>query len=198
MRAGLLAPAEPLQALAEREVAVVRRRIDLEQRLERHARPLGLARVEVGPAERLEDRALARLEPVGPLEDDGGLGVVPLGRAVAGRAGGGRRRSRGSVGVGPRRRVARTACARWWHGASRWPPAVDAGARSAAGYRLAVGGEVHRPGAAGESVRPGIRPRLAIGWPSISLMSPVKSIGVAPLMYDPTAYESTGAPASLK
>ena len=34
----------------------------------------------------------------------------------------------------------------------------------------------------GESVRPGIRPRLAIGWPSISLMSPVKSIGVAPLM----------------
>ena len=45
---------------------------------------------------------------------------------------------------------------------------------------------------------PGMRPRLAIGLPSISLMSPVKSIGVAPLMYDPTAYESTGAPASLK
>jgi hypothetical protein len=34
---------------------------------------------------------------------------------------------------------------------------------------------------------PGIRPRLAIGLPSISLISPVKSIGVAPLMYDPTA-----------
>ena len=50
----------------------------------------------------------------------------------------------------------------------------------------------------GESVSPGIRPRLAIGAPSISLMSPVKSIGVAPLMYEPTAYESTGAPASLK
>jgi len=45
-------------------------------------------------------------------------------------------------------------------------------------------------------VRPGIRPRFAIGLPSISLMSPVKSIGVAPLMYEPTAYESTGAPAS--
>ena len=34
----------------------------------------------------------------------------------------------------------------------------------------------------GDSVTPGIRPRLAIGRPSISLMSPVKSIGVAPLM----------------
>src|SRR5207344_2828741 len=50
----------------------------------------------------------------------------------------------------------------------------------------------------GLSVRPGIRPRFAIGRPSISLMSPVKSIGAAPLMYEPTAYESTGAPASLK
>ena len=34
----------------------------------------------------------------------------------------------------------------------------------------------------GDSVRPGMRPRFAIGRPSISLMSPVKSIGVAPLM----------------
>jgi hypothetical protein len=50
----------------------------------------------------------------------------------------------------------------------------------------------------GDAVRPGILPRLAIGRPSISLMSPVKSIGVAPLICDPTAYESTGAPASLK
>jgi hypothetical protein len=39
----------------------------------------------------------------------------------------------------------------------------------------------------GDSVRPGIRPRFAIGCPSISLMSPVKSIGAAPLMYEPTA-----------
>ena len=76
MRAAPPPPAEPLEALAEREVAVVRRRIDLEQRLERLARALGLAGVEVRPAERLEDRALAGLEPVGPLEDDRGLGVV--------------------------------------------------------------------------------------------------------------------------
>ena len=34
---------------------------------------------------------------------------------------------------------------------------------------------------------------MAIGRPSISLMSPVKSIGAAPLMYEPTANESTGA-----
>ena len=49
-----------------------------------------------------------------------------------------------------------------------------------------------------DGVGPGIRPRLAMGRPSISLMSPVKSIGAAPLMYDPTANESTGAPASWK
>ena len=34
----------------------------------------------------------------------------------------------------------------------------------------------------GLAVVPGIRPRLAIGRPSISLMSPVKSIGLAPEM----------------
>lgn len=34
----------------------------------------------------------------------------------------------------------------------------------------------------GLEVIPGIRPRLAIGRPSISLMSPVKSIGLAPEM----------------
>ena len=33
---------------------------------------------------------------------------------------------------------------------------------------------------------------MAIGRPSISLMSPVKSIGAAPLIYEPTANESTG------
>src|SRR3954454_3672137 len=49
----------------------------------------------------------------------------------------------------------------------------------------------------GLGVSPGMRPRLAIGLPSISLRSPVKSIGVAPLMKLPTANESTGAPASL-
>ena len=56
-----------------------------------------------------------------------------------------------------------------------------------------------RPAAAGATrSTPGIRPRFAIGRPSISLMSPVKSIGVAPLMYDPTANESTGAPGVLE
>ena len=34
----------------------------------------------------------------------------------------------------------------------------------------------------GLGVSPGIRPRLAIGCPSISLMSPVKSMGLAPEM----------------
>ena len=67
---------EPLEALAQREVGVVRRRVDLQQRLEGRARPLGLAGVVVRPAERLEDRALAGLQPIGALEDDRGLGVV--------------------------------------------------------------------------------------------------------------------------
>ena len=49
----------------------------------------------------------------------------------------------------------------------------------------------------GDSVTPGIRPRFAIGS-STSLMSPVKSMGVAPQMYEPTANESTGAPSALK
>src|SRR5438093_617756 len=73
-----------------------------------------------------------------------------------------------------------------------------------AGLILAAAGEPPRQRprsigrSRGESVTPGMRPRLAIGRPSISLMSPVKSIGVAPLMYDPTANESTWALSSLK
>ena len=110
-----LPPAEPLQALAERVVAVVRRRVDLEQRLERRARALGLAGVVVRPAERLEDRALARLEPVGPLEDDRGLGVVAsleqrlaaLEQLVGGLA---------LVGVGASS-GRDDSMRRWWHGA---------------------------------------------------------------------------------
>ena len=121
--ARLLPPAEPLQALAEGEMAVVRRGIDLEQRLERRARSLGLAGVEVGAAERLEDRALARLEPVGPLEHDGGLGEVTsleqilaaLEQLVGALA---------LVGVGAFRRAAKTACADG--GTERaTPPALD-------------------------------------------------------------------------
>ena len=44
---------------------------------------------------------------------------------------------------------------------------------------------------------PGMRPRLAMGLPSISFRSPVKSMGLASEMAEPTANESTGAPASL-
>ena len=77
MGPGLCPPVKPLEALAQSEVAVVRRRVHLEQRLERLARALGLARIEVRPPEGLEDRPLARLEPIGTLEDDRRLGVVP-------------------------------------------------------------------------------------------------------------------------
>ena len=59
-------------------MAVGRRRIDVEQLLERLRRALVLAAVVVGPPERLEDRALARLQARRTLEDDRGLGVVPL------------------------------------------------------------------------------------------------------------------------
>ena len=76
MRAGLVAPAEALEALAEREVRVMGRRVDLEERLERHAGTLVTAGVVVGPTERLEDRGLAGLQAGGPLEDDRGLGMV--------------------------------------------------------------------------------------------------------------------------
>ena len=72
----LARPAEALQALAEGVVRVVRRGIDLEHRLERLARALGLGGVEVRPAEGLEDRRLARLQPRRPLQHDRGLGVV--------------------------------------------------------------------------------------------------------------------------
>ncbi len=61
VRPGLLRPAELLQALAEREVRVVGRRVDLEQLRERFARSLVLTGVVEGPPERLEDRAFARL-----------------------------------------------------------------------------------------------------------------------------------------
>ena len=173
VRPGLAAAAEPLQALAEREVPVVRRRIDLEQRLEGGPRALRLARVEVRAAERLEDRALARLEAVGPLEDDrrlrvmapieqsvtaleqvvGGLALVRVVRCLVGSSrtpwtDGGTDARRGATSPG------------------RWVSLPLAIRRRSTGSRR------------GDSVRPGMRPRLAIGCPSISLMSPVKSIGV--------------------
>ena len=77
MRAGLVASPEPLEALPEGVVRVRRRWIELEQLLERRPGGLMLAGVEVRPAERLEDRRLARLGPVGALEHDRRLRVVP-------------------------------------------------------------------------------------------------------------------------
>ncbi len=76
MRAGLLAASQLLEALAHREVRVVGRGIDLEEPLERRAGGLVLAGVEVGPTKGLQDRCLAWLQPVGPFEDDGRLGMV--------------------------------------------------------------------------------------------------------------------------
>ena len=58
VRAGLAPAAEPLQALAEREVREMRRRIDLEQRLEGRRGTLGLAGVEVRPP------SASRIEPL--------------------------------------------------------------------------------------------------------------------------------------
>ena len=195
--AGVSAPPSSGRAYAasrQREVGPVRRRVHLEELLEHLTGPLELAGVEVRPPERLEDRALAGLEAVGPLEDDRGLRVVPAFEQRAARAGAARTRSRVSAASRAPRRMRR-----WSHGrafaAMRGSQARRAVAP--AGYCLAVGREVdrleaRRVGQAGDPAALGDR------RPSISLMSPVKSIGVAPLMYEPTAYESTGAPASLK
>ena len=76
MRTGLVAPSEALQALAEREMSVVRGRIKLEEPFEGVAGPFGLVRVEIGTPECLEDRGLPRLEPIRALEDDRSLRVM--------------------------------------------------------------------------------------------------------------------------
>ena len=73
MGARRIHPTEPLERLGDRIVGVVRGRIELEEGFEGSACAFGLTRVEVGPAKRLEDRALARLEPIRSLEDDRGL-----------------------------------------------------------------------------------------------------------------------------
>ena len=61
------------------------RRIDVEQLAEGLRRALVLAAVVVGARQRLDDRALARLEPVGALEQHGGLGVVARLRSAPAR-----------------------------------------------------------------------------------------------------------------
>ncbi len=152
-------------------MGVVLGRIELEQSLERGACRLVLARVEVRATERLEDRGLAGLRAVGALEDDRRLGVMPsveqllapleqLVGALRGRVVGAGLAVR-PVFVVHAEMVARNRASRRQR--SRY-------ADRSTGFNR------------GESVMPGIRPRLAIGRPSISLMSPVKSIGLAPLM----------------
>jgi hypothetical protein len=79
VRPGRVRLAELLEALTQREMGVVRRRVDVEERLERRARALVLARVVVGAAQGFQDRGLARLLAIGPLEDSRSLGeVAPL------------------------------------------------------------------------------------------------------------------------
>jgi hypothetical protein len=53
MRAGFRPSTESLEALAERVVAIGRRRVDIEERLEGAASAIGLAGVEIRPPERL-------------------------------------------------------------------------------------------------------------------------------------------------
>lgn len=76
MGSGLIDALQLAQALGQGEVGPRRRGIDLEELLEHLASPVVLAAVLVGPAKRLEDRALARLGPGGSLEEDRRLGVV--------------------------------------------------------------------------------------------------------------------------
>ena len=160
MRACLLRRPRRFRLWPERVVRVVRRRIDLEQRLERRPRPLGLAGVEVRPPSASRIDPLPRLQPVGALEDDRRLRVMPSVRAARGRAGAGRTRSRARPRRRRPRRCRRAPSPGWWHGRAKsvadrrptWAAAQPSryAARSTGWSR-------------GESVRPGIRPRLAIG-----------------------------------
>jgi hypothetical protein len=79
VRPRLVPTTQLLEALAEREVRVRSGRIELEHPFEGRPRRLVLTRVEVRPTERLEDRRLARLQPIGSLEHDRSLSVVVRG-----------------------------------------------------------------------------------------------------------------------
>jgi len=78
MRPRLIPSAQLLQALAEPEVSVVGRGIELQELLERRPSAIMLAAVVVRPAERLEDRCLAGLLAIGPRQHDGGRSEVAL------------------------------------------------------------------------------------------------------------------------
>src|SRR4051794_15978529 len=70
VRPRLVPPAELAKRRGEREVRPMCGRIDLEELLERLACPLVLPAVVVRAAQRLQDRALARLLARRALEDD--------------------------------------------------------------------------------------------------------------------------------
>ena len=78
MRPSGVAPAELLEALAQREMGIVGGRIDLEERLERRPGTVVLPGVVVGATEGLEDRRLAGLVAVSALEHGRRLREVPL------------------------------------------------------------------------------------------------------------------------
>ncbi len=78
MRPRLLRPTQLLEALTQRVVRVMGRRVDLEKLGEGIPRPVVLAGVVEGPAERLQDRRLAGLDPRGTLQDDRGSRVMPV------------------------------------------------------------------------------------------------------------------------
>ena len=83
MRPRLAGATQLLEALPKCVVGVVRRGVDLEQLLERRARPLVLAAVVVSPPKGLEDGCLAGLQPRCPLENGRGLCVVALAEQLA-------------------------------------------------------------------------------------------------------------------
>ena len=134
-----------------------------------------LPAVVVGPRERLDDRALAWLEAVGALEQHRRLRVMTALAAAPRRAGRAHRRSRA--------RRARTAAPAPRDCRPALPSRANADTRAwhLSGQEEVPGGERHASRSSfarrGLGVMPGIRPRLAIGWPSISFRSPVKSIG---------------------
>jgi hypothetical protein len=197
VRPGLVAAAELFQRLPQTEMPVRGRRVDRQQLLERLRGPRVLSAVVVSPPERLDDRPLVRLQACGALEDDGGLRVVPpsqqgvaaLKQAV-GRLALGQERELGAlvglgiaaairifaVGIGP----VGLGTLGWLAHARYRATTADGGSRD--GSRQLRQASRSTGSRRGLGVVPGIRPRLAMGRPSISFRSPVKSIGLALLM----------------
>ena len=82
MRPGLPSATQLLEALAQRVVPVMGRRIDLQQLFERLPRRLVLSAVVVGPTKRLEDGAFARFGGRGASVTYMAIGVPSLACAV--------------------------------------------------------------------------------------------------------------------